>query len=71
LTLIAQKCWEVLDLKGYARVDFRVSKENKPFVLEINANPCIAADAGFYAAAQKAGFSFKQVIAHIVTDAFN
>jgi D-alanine-D-alanine ligase len=71
LTRIALKCWEVLDLKGYARVDFRVSKDNKPYVLEINANPCIATDAGFYAAASKAGLSFKQVIAQILADAFN
>jgi D-alanine-D-alanine ligase len=66
---IALKCWQVMDLKGYARVDFRVSKKNKPYVLEINANPCISADAGFYAAAMQAGLSFKQVISLILTDA--
>ena len=71
LTGIALKCWEVLDLKGYARVDFRVSKEkNIPYVLEINANPCISADAGFYAAARKAGLSFKQLIEEILKETF-
>jgi D-alanine-D-alanine ligase len=70
LKRIALKCWEVLDLKGYARVDFRVSKDNTPYVLEINANPCISKDAGFYAAACQAGLSFQQIIESIVKDAF-
>lgn len=39
---IADKCWDIFDLKGYARVDFRVDEEGKPFVLEINPNPCIS-----------------------------
>lgn len=70
LTNIALKCWKVLDLKGYARVDFRVSGENKPFVLEINSNPCISPDAGFFAAACQAGLSYNQIIERILSDAF-
>jgi len=70
LKRIALKCWNVLNLKGYARVDFRVSKDNKPYVLEINANPCISPDAGFYAAACQAGLSYQQIIERIIKDAF-
>lgn len=63
---IAMKCWEVFELSGYARVDFRVDLENIPFVLEINTNPCLSPDAGFMAAAHAAGMSPVQVINTIV-----
>jgi len=63
---IALKCWEVFELSGYARVDFRVDSENTPFVLEINANPCLSPDAGFMAAAEKAGLNPSRIINTIV-----
>lgn len=63
---MAMKCWEVFELSGYARVDFRVDLENIPFVLEINTNPCLSPDAGFMAAAHAAGISPVQVINTIV-----
>lgn len=44
---IAKKCWTLFALRGYARVDFRVDKNGKPWVLEINANPCLSLEAGF------------------------
>ena len=59
-------CWEAFGLSGYARVDFRVDEAGKPWVLEVNANPCIASDAGFIAAAQRAGIALEQVVEHIV-----
>ena len=68
LSKICKKCWDVFDLRGYARIDFRVSDENKPYVLEINANPCISPDAGFIAAAHQAGMTDEQVIKNIIKD---
>jgi D-alanine-D-alanine ligase len=65
----ARRCWQVLGLRGYARVDFRVDGENRPWVLEINANPCISPDAGFTAAANRAGLAFVQVVERLVADA--
>lgn len=65
---IALHCWEVFGLKGYARVDFRVDKKGQPFVLEINANPCISPDSGFIAAAVEAGHSQEYVIEKLLTD---
>lgn len=61
-----QQCWSCFGLDGYARVDFRVDAAGMPFVLEVNANPCLARDAGLYAAAQQAGLSFEQLVEHIV-----
>ncbi len=42
---MALKCWDIFQLRGYARVDFRVDVDGRPWVLEVNANPCISPDA--------------------------
>jgi D-alanine-D-alanine ligase len=61
-----QRTWEIFDLSGYARVDFRVTAEGEPLALEINTNPGIAPDAGFAAAAAQAGMRYDQLIARIL-----
>ena len=66
LTLLASQCAERFQLRGYARVDFRVDHSNRPWILEINANPCLAPDAGFVAAAQQAGLTFSEIIQRLV-----
>jgi D-alanine-D-alanine ligase len=65
---ISLRCWKVFGLNGYARVDFRVNENGEPFVLEVNANPCISPDAGFYAATREAGMGFREVIERILAD---
>jgi D-alanine-D-alanine ligase len=67
---ICLKCWHVFNLKGYARVDLRVDENNQPFILEINANPCISPDAGFYVACSHAGYKFTDVVKRIIEDAY-
>lgn len=66
---IASRCWKIFSLKGYARVDFRVDAAGAPWVLEINANPCLSPDAGFAAALQQAGMTFSDAVERIVEDA--
>ena len=68
LKKIAKKCWNIFELRGYARVDFRVDLFNNLFVLEVNANPCISPDSGFIAAADQAGINMKSVIERIIND---
>lgn len=68
LSAIARHCWELFGLRGYARVDFRLDRGARPWVLEVNTNPCIAPDSGFVAAALRAGLSFDEVVARIVAD---
>ncbi len=63
------RCWEVFKLSGYARVDFRVDKYGKPWVLEANPNPYLFTDAGFITASAKAGYSYEDTIRLIVEDA--
>lgn len=67
LKKLALQCWELFDLRGYVRVDFRVDMQGQPWVLEVNANPCISPDAGFIAAAEFAGYEYDQVIDRIVS----
>lgn len=66
---ISLRCWNIFSLKGYARVDFRVDKRNKPWVLEINTNPCLSPDAGFAAALQQADIKYRDAIGWIIHDA--
>ncbi len=66
LTLLTSQCAERFQLHGYARVDFRVDHSNRPWILEINANPCLAPDAGFVAAARQAGLSFSEIIQRLL-----
>jgi D-alanine-D-alanine ligase len=65
---LALRCWQKFGLKGYARVDFRVDDTGQPWILEINANPCISPDAGFAAAVNAAGIGFTQAVDRIIQD---
>jgi ribosomal protein S18 acetylase RimI-like enzyme len=62
----ALSAWHLCGLEGYARIDLRLDEAGEPRVLEVNANPCLAADAGFMAAAAKAGLSGKEVVRRIL-----
>lgn len=63
---LARQSWALFGLRGYARVDFRVDEWSRPWILEINANPCLSPDAGFMAAAKEAGLSATDVLSRIV-----
>ncbi|HSD68803.1 MAG TPA: hypothetical protein VLB07_04580 [Woeseiaceae bacterium] len=63
---IVQRCWKAFGLRGYARIDLRLDAAGVPWVLEINANPCLSRDAGFAAAALEAGMHYEQIIERIV-----
>ncbi|WP_459858478.1 GNAT family N-acetyltransferase [Humidesulfovibrio idahonensis] len=57
--------WRVFDLAGYARLDFRVGPDGAPQIIDVNANPCLAEDAGLAAAARQAGLDFTALVARI------
>lgn len=63
---MALSAYEILGCRDYARVDVRLSKENKPYILEVNPNPDISDEAGFARSAKAAGYSFDQVIGKII-----
>lgn len=63
---LARRCWQVFGLSGYARVDFRLDAAGRPWILELNANPCLSPDAGFAAALERGGISFDAAIERIL-----
>ncbi|HUG92858.1 MAG TPA: hypothetical protein VML55_18600 [Planctomycetaceae bacterium] len=66
---LALRCWAVFGLGGYARVDFRVDAQGRPWILEINTNPCLSPDAGFAAALEQSGLTCEDAVARIVDGA--
>jgi D-alanine-D-alanine ligase len=66
LSELALRCWRLFDLRGYARVDFRVDADGQPWILEVNTNPCLSPDAGFAAAVDRAGLPWYAAIARIL-----
>jgi D-alanine-D-alanine ligase len=69
LTILARRSWDVFALRGWARVDFRVDRSGRPWILEVNANPCLSPDAGFTAAVDRAGLTFADAVARILATA--
>ncbi len=63
---LARACWRVFGLAGYARVDFRVDAAGEVWILEVNANPCLAPDAGFAAALEAAGIGYDEAVCGLV-----
>ena len=68
LAAAAKTCWRLFDLSGYARIDCRVDGEGHVRVLEVNINPCLSPDAGFAAAAGRAGLDLPAVLRRILGD---
>jgi D-alanine-D-alanine ligase len=53
-------------MSGYARLDLRLDKQGKVYILEANANAAIARDEDVAFAAEKAGYSYEQLIQRLL-----
>jgi D-alanine-D-alanine ligase len=62
----ALRAWDAVGCQGYARVDMRVSEVGIPYVVEVNCNPDLSPDAGFFHAAQAAGYQYQDMVLHIL-----
>ncbi|PYI72486.1 MAG: hypothetical protein DMF08_06020 [Verrucomicrobia bacterium] len=56
----------LLTIDGYARIDLRLTPENKLYSIEANPNPILADDEDFALAAGKAGLPYPQLVDRIV-----
>ena len=61
----AVSMYSAVKVHGYARVDMRL-RDGQPYVLEVNANPDLSLDAGFYRSASAAGYSYPGMLAEIL-----
>jgi D-alanine-D-alanine ligase len=66
ITDAALRAWCAIGCRGYARVDMRVDQSELPNVIEVNCNPDISPDAGFFRSVSRAGLTFDQMALHIL-----
>lgn len=62
LQQLATETFNLFGLRDYGRVDMRLNANNEPYVLEVNANPCLSPEAGFAAAAKGGGLDYPAMI---------
>ncbi|HET8713704.1 MAG TPA: hypothetical protein VFM23_08505 [Gemmatimonadales bacterium] len=63
---IALAAWRVVSGTGYGRVDMRIDRAGRPWILEVNANPDFSPDAGLARMARVAGLSYADLVRRIV-----
>ena len=63
--LIAKK----LDIKGYAKIDFRKNSNNKFYLIEVNSQVSFHPTGEFITCAKKDGYSFDRIVNYIVAKA--
>jgi D-alanine-D-alanine ligase len=64
---MARRTYRALDLNGYARIDFRLDEQNRPYVLEANPNPNLAYGEDFAESAEVHGLSYERLLDRILT----
>ncbi len=64
----AREAYRALGLKDYGRVDIRI-RDNRPYVIEVNPNPGIGSDSGFFRSCKQAGMSYGEMIMKIISKA--
>ncbi|MCV0401424.1 MAG: M20/M25/M40 family metallo-hydrolase [Nitrosopumilus sp.] len=60
------KAFTSLGLNDYARVDFRMDKDENLYILELNSMASLGLGGSFYYAAQKAGYTYDSLINKIL-----
>ncbi len=71
LGTLAMKAFRLFGCRDYARVDFRMRPTGKPFILEVNPNPEISAEAGFAGCLSSATLAHRDFIVRLVAQALS
>jgi D-alanine-D-alanine ligase len=66
---IALQTYQAMGCRDYARIDMRLDKKKRIFVLEVNPNPDLTEGVAFMASARAAGMSFADTLQIIVEEA--
>ncbi len=62
----SKRIYRILELSGYARIDFRLDADDKTYFLEANPNPDIAEHEEFAAAANFDGIEYPKLLERII-----
>lgn len=65
LVRVAERAWEVMEGKGYGRVDIRVDDTGRPWVLEVNPNPDLTDEAGLSRMAKAVGWDYAELVRRV------
>lgn len=63
---LALRTYQTVDCRDFGRVDFRVDRQGRPYVLEINPLPSLSMEDVFNAVAKTAGKAYSQIINRIL-----
>jgi len=66
---VALAAWRAVGGSGYGRVDMRIDADGQPWILEVNANPDIAPDAGLARMARAVGVDYAAMIRTVCAEA--
>lgn len=63
---VCKRAYRAMDIRSYLRFDIRVASDGKVYIIEANANPCIAKIDEVAQSAAKIGIPYNQLIKKIV-----
>jgi D-alanine-D-alanine ligase len=67
---IARNAWDHLsEGAGYGRVDLRLTEDGQPYILEVNPSPDLSSNAGLARMGRAFGWSYDDLVMHIVDEA--
>jgi D-alanine-D-alanine ligase len=66
LSRLSRRIYRILNLSGYARLDFRMKPDGTLYLLEANPNPDISYGEDFAEAAEHCGVSYEQLLQRIL-----
>ncbi len=67
----AELAYRALELRDYGRIDMRLTRDQRVYVLEVNPNPYIAFGEDMANAAERAGLDYYEFIERIVREAMS
>lgn len=67
ITTAALKAYELFQCRDYARVDIRVDHKGTPYILEVNCNPDLSPEAGFFRAFSLNGRTYADLVSMLIS----
>jgi D-alanine-D-alanine ligase len=64
---LCKRIYRVLNLTGYARLDFRMDADNRLYLIEANPNPQLAYGEDFAESAEADGLKYEPLLAKIIS----